>query len=72
MKSHDRIIVSRGFWSVLTELNQFYRDLCSPKLSIAYIKKLEKDIAILLCKLEKKFSPALFLCHGTPSSALTI
>ena len=73
MKSHDchifmeRLlpIAFRDFlpvevWNALTELSQFYRDLCSPKLTISHIQSLEKDIALLICKLEKKFPPSFF------------
>lgn len=64
MKSHDchvfmerllptalRELLPTNIWSVLTELSLFFRDLCSPKLSLAHMCKLEEDIAPLVCKL---------------------
>lgn len=53
--------------SVLTELSLFYRDLCSPKLFVAHILELVKDITYLVCKLEKIFPLFFFLnflCNG--------
>jgi hypothetical protein len=54
MKSHDyHVFMERlllitlteflpeTVWNVLTELSLFYRDLCSPKLSVPHLKRLE-------------------------------
>ena len=73
MKSHDchvfmerllpiafRELLPTSVWSVLAELSFFYRDLCAPKLFVAHICKLEKDIALLVCKLERIFPPGFF------------
>jgi hypothetical protein len=45
---------------VLVELSYFYRQLCAKKITIEMIQKLEKDIPVLLCKMEKKFPPRFF------------
>jgi hypothetical protein len=60
MKSHDyhvfmerllpialREFLSQNVWKVLTELNLFYRDLYSPKLSAPHMKKLKSEIPVL-------------------------
>ena len=38
--------------NVLTELSQFFRDLCSSKLHVGDIVRLENNIVKILCKLE--------------------
>jgi hypothetical protein len=73
MKCHDcHVIMERllpialrelfptNIWSVLTELSLFYRDLCASKLSVGHMCKLEKEIAQLVCKLEKIFPSGFF------------
>ena len=73
MKSHDshvllqRLIpvVMRRFSTVevqnaLIELGIFFRELCCRKLQVDILEKLQSDIALLLCKLEKFFPPSFF------------
>ena len=38
----------------------FYKELCSTTLKVQRLRKLEVDIPILLCKLEKIFPPGFF------------
>jgi hypothetical protein len=45
---------------VLTELSYFYRLLCAKEITIEMIQKFEKEIPLLLCKMEKKFPPGFF------------
>jgi len=45
---------------VLTELSQFFRDLCSSKLHADDVVRLENKIAEILCKLERVFPPTFF------------
>ena len=42
------------------KLSLFYKELCSTTLKVQRLRKLEVDIPILLCKLEKIFPPAFF------------
>jgi hypothetical protein len=71
LKSHDyHIIMERllpvmfcGFvhddvWKVLAELSYFYRQLCAKEIKKEMMEKLQKEIPILLCKLEKNFLQA--------------
>jgi hypothetical protein len=73
LKSHDyHIIMERllpvmfhGFvhddvWKVLAELSYFYRQLCAKEIKKEMMEKLQKEIPILLCKLEKVFPPGFF------------
>ena len=73
MKSHDCHIIMENLlpvmfkellplkvWKVVTELNMFYKELCSTTLKVERLRKLEVDIPILLSKLEKIFPPGFF------------
>ena len=73
LKSHDchvfiqrllpmafRDLLPTNVWKVLTELSYFFQDLCSSKLHVDDIVQLENNIAEILCKLERVFSPAFF------------
>jgi hypothetical protein len=55
-----REFLLQNVWNALTELSLFYRDLCSPKLSVPHLKKLKSEIPVLICKLEKIFPPGFF------------
>jgi hypothetical protein len=50
----------QNVWNALAELSLFYRDLCSPKLSVSHLKKLESKIPVLICKIEKILPPGFF------------
>jgi hypothetical protein len=55
-------IMFRGYfdddvWTVLAELRYFYRQLCAKEITVEMIQKLEKEILVLLCKMEKFFLP---------------
>jgi hypothetical protein len=73
VKSHDYHIfmerflpvIFRGYlnddvWKALAKLSHFYRQLCAKEIKKEMIEKLEKEISVLICKLEKKFSPGWF------------
>jgi hypothetical protein len=47
-------------WTTLAELSHFYRQLCGKEIKKEMIEKLEKEIPVLLCKLEKIFPPGWF------------
>jgi hypothetical protein len=47
-------------WNMLVELSYFYRQLCAKETKKEIIEKLEKEIPVLLCKLEKIFPPRWF------------
>jgi len=49
-------------WKPLTELSQFFRDLCSTVLHEEKLSQMEKNIVVTLCKLERIFPPGFFNC----------
>jgi len=55
---HDWL--SKGIWDVLTKLSYFFRDICSSKLNVDHIERLEMNIVETLCKLEMIFPPSFF------------
>jgi hypothetical protein len=51
-------IMFRGYfnadlWKIFDELSYFYRHICAKKVSKAIMQKLEKEIKVLVCKMEK-------------------
>ena len=73
LKSHDfHIIMERiilvmfhGYmpdtmWQAIAELSYFYTQIYAKEISKNMMEKLEKEIPVLLCKLEKKFPPGFF------------
>jgi hypothetical protein len=40
-------------WKIFTELSYFYRQICAKQASKAMMQKLEKEIMVLVCKMEK-------------------
>jgi hypothetical protein len=73
VKSHDYHIVMerllpvmfRGYldhdvWMVLAELIHSYRQLCATEIKKDIMEKMEEEILVLLCKLEKIFPPGWF------------
>jgi hypothetical protein len=68
LKSHDYYIIMErllhvmlcgylddDIWEVLAELSYFYRQLCAKEIKKDMMEKLEKEILVLICKLEKIF-----------------
>jgi hypothetical protein len=66
LKSHDyHIIIERlmsvmfrgyfntGLWKIFAELSYSYRQICAKQVSKVMMQKLEKEIAVLVCKMEK-------------------
>jgi hypothetical protein len=73
LKSHDYHVIMecllpnmlRGYvhqdvWKTLAELSYFYRKMCAKEIKKEMMEKLEKEIPVLLCKLEKIFPPRWF------------
>jgi hypothetical protein len=73
LKSHDyHIIIERllhvmfwgyfddAMWMVLAELSYFHRQLCAKEIVVEMMQKLEKEIPVLLCKMEKIFPLGFF------------
>jgi hypothetical protein len=45
---------------MFAELSYFYRQICAKKVSKVMMERLEKEIAVLACKMEKVFPPRWF------------
>jgi hypothetical protein len=54
-----RDLLPKGIWDALTEINHFFRDICSSKLNVDHIERLKTNIVETLCKLEM-ILPSLF------------
>jgi hypothetical protein len=54
-------------WMTLAELSHFYRELCAKEIKKDMMEKLEEEIPVLLCKLEKIFPPGCCL-HSIPAN----
>ena len=73
IKSHDwhvfmqtlipltyRDLFPKGIQDVLAKISYFFRDICSSKLNVDHIERLEMNIIKTLCKLEMIFPPSFF------------
>ncbi|KAL0325577.1 UNVERIFIED_CONTAM: hypothetical protein Sradi_5127000 [Sesamum radiatum] len=73
LKSHDCHVLlqrllplaTRGYlhkevYEILLELSDFFRKLCSKTLYLDVLDKMEKQMALTLCKLERIFPPVFF------------
>lgn len=47
-------------WKTLIELSQFFRDLCSKVLWEDHLLQMEKNIPLILCKMERIFPSTFF------------
>jgi hypothetical protein len=47
-------------WMIFAELRYFYGQICPKQVSKSMMQKLEKEIAVLVCKMEKLFPPGCF------------
>jgi hypothetical protein len=58
-------IMFRGYfkpdlWKMFAELSYFYRQFCAKQVSKAMMQRLEKEIAVLVCKMETVFPTGWF------------
>ena len=52
---HD--LLPKGIWDALTDISHFFKDICSSKLNVDHIERLETNIVETICKLEIIFPP---------------
>jgi hypothetical protein len=75
LKSHDyhtlieRLVpvMFRGYfspnvWKIFVELSYFYKQMCAKEISMKLMLRFEKEIVVLVCKMEKVFPPGFFNC----------
>ena len=55
---HD--LLPKGLWDALMKISHFFKDICSSKLNVDHIKRLQTNIIETLCKLEMIFPPSFF------------
>ena len=73
LKSHDchvlmqqllpltiRGVLQKNVSGAIIELCKFFKQLCSKVLSTNHLQRLENDIIVTLCKLERTFPPSFF------------
>jgi hypothetical protein len=47
-------------WKMFVELSYFYRQICAKEVSKMMMQRLEKEIGVLVCKMETVFPPGWF------------
>ncbi|KAL0546349.1 hypothetical protein IC582_016257 [Cucumis melo] len=55
-----RAFLPKNVYTAITELCNFFRDLCTRTIRVSDLDRLQADIIIILCKLERIFLPAFF------------
>ena len=55
-----RDLLLKAIWDALTKISHFFRDICSSKLNVDHIERLEMNIVETICKLEIIFPPSFF------------
>jgi hypothetical protein len=73
LKSHDyhiiiqrlMLVIFRGYfdadlWKIFAEFSYFYRQIYAKQVSKAMMQKLEKEITVIVCKMEKIIPPRWF------------
>jgi len=53
-------LLPKNVWKAVTEISQFFRDLCASTLKVEDMVELEKRAPEILCKLEQIFPPSFF------------
>ncbi|KAL5571521.1 hypothetical protein UlMin_021118 [Ulmus minor] len=73
LKSHDchvimqrllpvgcRSLVTKNIWSIIVELCTFFKQLCASTVNVSDMVEAQKQLVLILCKLERIFPPAFF------------
>ena len=60
-------VMFRGYfspdvWKIFAELSYFYKQICAKEISKKLMLRFEKEIVVLVCKMEKVFPPGFFNC----------
>jgi hypothetical protein len=70
-------VILRGYfdtdlWNMFTELSYFYTQLCAKQVSKTMMQKFEKEILILVCKMEKSILTRMVQCNAIFDSVFTL
>jgi hypothetical protein len=49
-----------NLWKMFNKLSYFYKQICAKQVSKVMLQRLEKEIVVLVCKMENVFSPGWF------------
>ncbi|KAL5560927.1 hypothetical protein UlMin_030674 [Ulmus minor] len=73
LKSHDchvimqrllpvgcRSLVTKNIWSTIVEFCTFFKQLCASTVNVSDMVEAQKQLVLILCKLERIFPPAFF------------
>jgi hypothetical protein len=52
--------MDKEIYEVVAELGNFLQELCCKTVKLSVLQRLEKEIVVILCKLERIFPPAFF------------
>ena len=55
-----RELLLKNVWQATTKLSLFFKDLTSTTITVANMERLERDIPIIIYKLERIFPPGFF------------
>ena len=55
-----RDFVSNVIWDALNEISIYFRKICAKELDIEMVNRLENNVIVTMCKLEKIFPPSFF------------
>ena len=67
-----RELLPTNVWKAINELSLFFKSLTATVITNEDMTRLESNISIILCKLERIFPPIFFLFYGTSSSSLAL
>ena len=64
--------MDKEIYEAVAELGNFFKELCCKTLKLDVLKRLDKEIPIILCKLEKIFPPCVLHCYGSFGDPFTL
>ena len=55
-----RSLVRKNIWSTIAKLCTFFKQLCASTVNVLDMVEAQKQLVLILCKLERIFPPAFF------------
>ena len=53
-------LLSKNIWSTIAKLCTFFKQLCASTVNVSNMVEAQKQLVLILCKLERIFPPAFF------------
>jgi hypothetical protein len=72
MRVMFHVYFNAGLWKIFVELSYFYRQICAKKVSKAMMERLEEEIAMLICIMEKSIPSRMLQCDAAFTSPFTL